>query len=309
MQAKYPCDLHGHTNRSDGNDSPLEFITKAAERGMKVVAITDHDMAPVQTVCDNGRNINLAAFAAKKGIQLLNGIEISCETEIEDVHLVCFGCDWDNLFFHQLEELTIESKKESYHKLVELLALNGIMVSWEELLVNQGKQIKESLVQKKMIFELMAEKGYAASWKDAKIMIKQHSEFSVQRKKPNAADVISEIHKTGGIVILAHPYLVADEVRYQNQLMDRHTFIERLISAGLDGIEASYPYDKTSYGGVMNPQEIYQEVVSRYGNRGLIISGGSDYHADEKKGTINPREIGECGISLEEFKSYNKLVY
>ena len=46
----------------------------------------------------------------------------------------------------------------------------------------------------------------------------------------------------------------------------------------------------------------------RYADRGLIISGGSDYHADGKKGVKNPREIGECGITREDFMKYEKLV-
>ena len=80
-----------------------------------------------------------------------------------------------------------------------------------------------------------------------------------------------------------------------------------MIEAGLDGIEASYTYDKTSYGGTMTPEEIKQEVIETYAKRGLIISGGSDYHADGKKGIENPRDIGDCGITPEEFAQYDKL--
>lgn len=90
--------------------------------------------------------------------------------------------------------------------------------------------------------------------------------------------------------------------------MSRQEFIEVLIEAGLDGIEASYTYDKTSYGGTMTKDEIKKEVIERYADRGLIISGGSDYHADGKKGVKNPREIGECGITREDFMKYEKLV-
>ena len=46
MLANYECDLHGHTNRSDGNDSPVEYIRHAVHRGVKILAITDHDIVP-----------------------------------------------------------------------------------------------------------------------------------------------------------------------------------------------------------------------------------------------------------------------
>lgn len=307
MKAFYPCDLHGHTNRSDGNDSPMEFIEHAVERGVRIVAITDHDMAPLDHVCINGEKEDIVAYAKSRGVRLINGIEISCETEIEDVHLVCFGCDWNNPFFDYLEELTIDSKSESYCRLVKLLTSNGMEIRWKEILENNGNPIEDNQVQKKMIFEMMAQKGYAKSWKEAKIMVKTRPELNVKRRKPNAIEIIKKIHELGGSVILAHPYLISDVIDYRGEQMDREKFIELLITAGLDGIEACYPYEKTSYNGILTSKEIYDKVVNSYRKRGLIISGGSDYHADGKKGTQNPREIGECGITLEEFENFVQL--
>ena len=86
-------------------------------------------------------------------------------------------------------------------------------------------------------------------------------------------------------------------------------YIDRLIRAGLDGIEACYPYSKTSYGGTLTPEQIEREVRERYAGRVSIISGGSDYHADFKKGVKKEkaRNIGECGITLEYFE-HNRLL-
>ena len=50
MLANYECDLHGHTNRSDGNDSPVEYIRHAVHRGVKILAITDHDIVPPELI-------------------------------------------------------------------------------------------------------------------------------------------------------------------------------------------------------------------------------------------------------------------
>ncbi|MEG2083841.1 MAG: PHP domain-containing protein, partial [Oscillospiraceae bacterium] len=103
MTAAYPCDLHCHTTRSDGCDTPRELISNAAALGLKIIAITDHDVPPPETVEVNGTQIPVAAYAALKGISVLRGSEISCETEVEDVHLVVLGCDWGDPFFAQLE--------------------------------------------------------------------------------------------------------------------------------------------------------------------------------------------------------------
>src|SRR5690554_6217389 len=93
----YECDLHCHTNRSDGNDSPLEFILKARDLNMKAVAITDHDIIPPLFIeDDNGKKIPSIIFAKENNIDLVLGYEFSCDTNIDDVHIIGYECDWEN---------------------------------------------------------------------------------------------------------------------------------------------------------------------------------------------------------------------
>ncbi|WP_434310548.1 PHP domain-containing protein [Hominifimenecus sp. rT4P-3] len=300
-EANFVCDLHGHTNRSDGNDTPAEFLQHAAARKMKIVAITDHDKIPPKSVMVDGREIDILEYADSLGLKLILGTEVSCETEIEEVHLVCFHCNWQAPFFRELDDFTVRSKVNSYKKLLERLDEMGMPMTWEEVLRVGGSPVPETEVQKKMIFNLMADKGYVSDWREAKLLVKRNPNLTIYRKKPAAADVIHEIHRQGGIVILAHPYLVGEEVDYHGQTIRRKDFIDQLIFEGLDGIEGRYTYDKTSYNGRMSKFEIYTEVVSQYGGRIPIISGGSDYHADGKKGVSDPRDIGECGLTESEF--------
>ena len=306
MLANYEVDLHGHTNRSDGNDTPEEFVLHAKERGVKVAAITDHDVIPPRTVIIDGKERDIQEWAKEIGIDLMLGIEVSCETWVDDTHLVCFGCDWDDPFFKELDEFTIHSKVNSYKKLAAALTDKGMPVDWQEVLDNDGHPVPEDQVQKKMLFELMARKGYFPSWSDAKLYVKEARDIAIKREKPDAVTVIKEAHRTGGYVIMAHPFLVTEPVTYKGQIITRSVFIEHLIEAGLDGIEASYTYDKTSYFGVMTKDEIEQAVRQYWGGR-LFISGGSDYHNDARKGVKNPREIGDSGITMEEFLANERL--
>lgn len=187
MLANYECDLHGHTNRSDGNDSPVEYIRHAVHRGVKILAITDHDIVPPEMIeLGGGKRQEITAYAKGIGVELLRGIEISCETYIDDVHLVCLGCDWNAPYFKELDEFTINSKVNSYRKLIDLLNEQGMEMTWEEVLQNNGYPVQEQFVQKKMIFELMARKGYMESWKEAKLYVKNSKEVSVKREKPDA---------------------------------------------------------------------------------------------------------------------------
>lgn len=322
----YPVDLHTHSTRSDGADTPQQLIDHAAALGMKAIAITDHDIRPPKDIwvkttdagngtlmektepertdAADGVLVDAVDYAWSKGLHLLRGIEISCETRAEDCHLVCLGCDWEDSFFDKLERDVVESKIGSYRELVRRLDGDGMHMTWEEVLENGGNPVSEDQVQKKMIFELIARKGYQKDWSSAKLMVKNTPAYQILREKPDPVQVIHQVHRCGGIVIMAHPYLVNEPVRLASATMDRAAYIDRLLEAGLDGIEACYPYSKTSYGGSMTPQEIEEEVRERYAGRVSIISGGSDYHADFRKGVApaKARIIGESGITLEYFE-------
>ena len=144
----YLVDLHTHSTRSDGADTPQQLIDHAAALGMKVIAITDHDIRPPKEIqvaaagtgngtlsekADAGESVPVDAvdYARAKGLQLLRGIEISCETTAEDCHLVCLGCDWEDPFFDDLERAVVESKIGSYRELVRRLDADGMHMTWE----------------------------------------------------------------------------------------------------------------------------------------------------------------------------------
>jgi predicted amidohydrolase len=96
--------------------------------------------------------------------------------------------------------------------------------------------------------------------------------------EPDPVEVLNAVHSAGGIALLAHPFLIDDKAAG-----GRERYIARLIEAGLDGIEATYPYRKTSFGGSESDEEIERYIRATYASL-RILSGGSDYHADAKKG-------------------------
>lgn len=304
----YLCDLHCHTKRSDGNDEPWELIDTASRLGMKIIAITDHDIIPPLKIEKDGFETDIIEYGHKSGVAVIKGMEISCDTDVEDVHILAFGCTWDDAYFSELDSFSINSKIESYRQLVQVLIQHHIKISWDEILENQGNFLTPDKVQKKLIFEMIAKKGYAKNWQDAKLMVKDNPAFNIKRGKPDPLQVIDEIHRCGGIAILAHPYLIEEEITRLGKTMTREGYIERLIKGGIHGIEACYTYDKTSYRGKKTKEAIYNEVVSKYNKRLPILSGGSDYHADDKKGVKNARRIGECGLSLEYFYNNDLLM-
>ena len=303
---KFRVDLHSHTTRSDGNDTPEEFLKQAASVTMAVVAMTDHDVLPPDFVDHNGVNISVGDYAASLGIGVLRGMEVSCDTNVDDVHIVGFGCDWHSQSIAWIPEMARSSKINGYKQLVKRLRNSGFDLHWEELTQN-GLHPDDS-IQKKHIFELLANKGYVENWQTAKIMIRDNPDYDVKREKPCPIETIRSLHAAGGIAILAHPYLIDETVQLKGDSLSRDCYIRRLIEAGLDGIETNYTYDKTSYKGTMTPDAICREVINHYGKTLSILSGGSDYHADHKKGVANARMIGDAGIEMEYFLNHPVLL-
>ncbi len=307
---RFPCDLHCHTVRSDGNDTPQELIDNAAALGLRALGITDHDVAPplVLDLAD-GRQVDTVEYAAGRGLRLLLGYEFSCDTYVDDVHICGYGLDWGHADLLAEVEAAERSKSRAYEELCERLTEAGMPIDWDSDVLHttgpDGKPIVRdpSDVQRKHIFETMAAKGYTATWSEAKILVRDNPTLNVQRRKIEPREAIALIHRCGGVAVLAHPHLIDAAVQRPGQpSLSRDAYVEDLVAAGLDGIEVRYTYDKTTYKGTLTPEEVEGEVRARYAGRLRILSGGSDYHADHKKGAKKVRTLGERGLTVPEFE-------
>jgi len=308
---RYPCDMHCHTVRSDGNDTPQELIDNAAALGLHAVGITDHDVTPPLLLeLPDGRTVGAVDYAADRGVRLMLGYEFSCDTRVDDVHICGYGLDWNHPDVLGEVAAAERSKAQAYEELCRRLTEAGMPLDWEtdilRYVASDGKRaIREpSDVQRKHIFEAMAARGYAPSWSEAKILVRDNPALNVQRRKIDPGEAIALIHRCGGVAILAHPHLIDSTIEVSGRpTRTRDEYIDGLIAAGLDGIEVRYTYDKTTYKGSQTPEAIEAEVRARYARRLRILSGGSDYHADHKKGVKKVRGLGERGLTVAEFEA------
>ncbi|MFW6295488.1 MAG: PHP domain-containing protein [Halanaerobium sp.] len=307
-KAKYKYDLHCHTTRSDGRDSPKELIDNAAAAGMKAVAITDHDITPPEKIEVDSEELEIKEYAESKDLILIKGYEFSTDTWVGDVHILGYELNWTDAAVEAEVKRARKSKTNAYKLLCKKLTEKGMLIDFKEDILkykNEAGETKyrlEDEVEKKFIFEKMAEKNYVSDWEEAKILIKNEPELNIKREKIHPSEAVKLIHDSGGTAVLAHPYLIDRQVETEKYgIMSREEYIEKLIDYGLDGIEARYTYDKTSYNGNKTVEEIEAEVLDLYADR-LLISGGSDYHGGQKAGIENYRYLGEAGISEEQFK-------
>ncbi len=313
MEARYPCDLHCHTVRSDGNDTPQELIDHAVRLGMHAIAITDHDIGPPLTIAGDGGDVDSVEYAAAYGLRLILGYEFSCDTWVDDVHICGYGLDWSHPDLAAEVAAAKRSKSDGYRKLCDVLTQSGMPVDWEADVLTyragdgQTATRDPEEVQRKHVFEAMAQRGHTPTWSEAKLLVRDNPDLNVKRRKIGSVEAVELIHRCRGTAVLAHPFLIDETVNVDGkEELSREDYIDRLIAAGLDGIEASYTYDKTSYKGSLTPEQVEAEIRKAYGDRVGFISGGSDYHADGKKGVKNPRCLGERGISIEELDRLNE---
>jgi predicted metal-dependent phosphoesterase TrpH len=261
-------DLHLHTTASDGRLTPQELVKLAAERGLRVIAITDHDttdgVAPAR-----------AAAARFADLRLIPGVEMSVDIAEAEVHLLGYWVDPDNREFQQLLAWSRDGRINRAHRILEKLAELGMPLEWERVRELAG----DGAVGRPHIAQAMVEKGYVADIRQAfDLYLGRGRPAYVERERLTPEQGIRSILAVGGLPVLAHPADIAG-------LED---LLPGWVAAGLVGIEVYY----AGY----TPEVVarLQELADKHG---LIPTGGTDYHGfgtpDEAlPGSIDvPREV------------------
>ncbi|MCR4652013.1 MAG: PHP domain-containing protein [Lachnospiraceae bacterium] len=245
-------DLHTHTNCSDGSDSPEELIDKAVAKGLTALAITDHD-----TVDGLDRAIN---HAKDKGIRLIPGIELGTEYHGKDIHIVGLNIDKEAEEFADYLKRFVESRDIRNEKMCALLTEAGMPVTYDEL----KETFPGSVITRAHMARYLFMKGYTTYLKEAfERYIGDQGPCYLPREKITAMEGVALIRKAKGIPVLAHPLL------YKMSWDRIEELVDELIPEGLLAMEAVYSTNTSG-----------DEARSRQfaADKGILISGGSDYH-------------------------------
>jgi len=242
-------DLHIHSTASDGNFSPAEVVGKAAERGLTVIALTDHDSV-------DGIVPALAAAKVFPQLKVIPGVELSTDTPENEVHVLGYFVDYTDRTLRATLERMRHSRQERACGMVAKLGKLGIHIEWQRVQEIAGS----GSIGRPHIAQAMLEKGYIASIKEAFTKyISRDGPAYVKRGKMTPQEAIELLLRTNGLPVLAHPLTTNDP----------EAMVIKLKAAGLVGIEAYY-YGYTA-------EEISQ-LVSLANKYNLITTGGSDYH-------------------------------
>jgi predicted metal-dependent phosphoesterase TrpH len=268
-------DLHTHTNASDGTDSPTQLIDKAINRGINILALTDHDTT---RGWDEAKSA-LLNHPSQTEMKLVLGSEISCQDDNGiSIHMLGLLFDPDHQPLFEVLERTRENRHSRMERIIARLNEAGIDITIDE--VNAQRQGDATLGRPHLADALVA-RGHVASRDEAfAALLHNKSKFYINHYSPSPVETIKLIKAAGGVAIIAHP--LASQ-RGRTISMD---LFESLIAAGLDGIEVDHRDHSEN-----EKSELLRFAIENE----LIVTGSSDYHGTGKLNqlaeyTTHPRQ-------------------
>lgn len=260
-------DLHVHSTASDGRYSPEEIVRKAAELGLTVFALADHDSV-------DGIIPALEAVKNFPELSFIPCVEVSTDVAGGEVHILGYFIDYNSQELNAALDRFRNSRQKRAQGMVDKLANLGINIEWQRVheIAGGGSMGRPHVAQ------AMLERGYITSLKEA---FNKYIGFGgpayVEREKMTPVEVTQLIVRANGLPVMAHPFTITET----------EAMIIELKSAGLVGIEAYY----NGY-----TAEESSRLVGLAQKHRLILTGGSDYHGlDDSNETL----IGGVEVPVE----------
>jgi predicted metal-dependent phosphoesterase TrpH len=276
-------DLQSHSTYSDGELAPAAVVAAAADAGVELLALTDHDSV-------EGVEAAAEAAAATASLELVTGVEISALDPIsQDIHILGYRIDTGDSALRDALERSRADRELRSVRMGEALRELGFELD-EELLharAAAGKTIgRPHLAQAAFEHPANAERLRAEGLDDASAflvayLIEGRPAFR-GRRAPAAAEAIELIHGAGGVAVWAHPFWDVAEPA------DVLSTLDRFVAAGLDGVEAFY---------ATHTCEQTELLVDRCEELSLLTTGSSDFHGPNHRIFDRFRAFDTCGRS------------
>ena len=263
-------DLHSHSHFSDGSDSPTEIVEQAAAMGLSGLALTDHD---------NLDGIEEARRAADRtGVNLIAGIELSCEWELGGMHMLVYFLEPGEGALQNRLAAVMDSRNARNANIIAALNDMGIEITLAEVETEGGG----TGIGRPHIAQVLVTRGAVESIPEAfdRYLAKGRPAY-VNRDRLGPEEAIQLATASGAVTSIAHPHtlgLASDDVI---------PTLSRLHDIGLTGLESHYSeYDPIERG----------QYVALAESVGLVATGGSDYHGAYKAGLSLGNGFGDLDV-------------
>ncbi len=248
-------DLHIHTTASDGTYTPTQVVRMAKEKGFTLVAITDHDtMDGVAEAMEAGKQYN---------VEVIPGVEISSGVSLE-VHMLGYGMSPQHPVIKAMLEDMRLARVERMYRIIDNLKALGIPITAQEV-----EALADGAIGRPHIARVLVAHGVAPDVRTAfREYIGLGAKAYAERRKMTSEEVIGNIRAAGGVPVLAHGGLL------RLTEAELSAWIDAMCKAGLMGLEC--------YHNAHTP-EIERFLRRAAKERGLLVTGGSDFHGETRK--------------------------
>ena len=269
-------DFHTHTTASDGALCPSGLLERARERGVQVLAITDHDTL---------RGFHEASTLVPPDVRLVSGVEISCTWSGVPIHVVGLNLDANDPGVRDIEQRLLRVRGERAERIASRLAERGMAGALEG-----ARQIAgDAALCRPHFAQWMVEAGHVdtvnrafAKW------LGRGKPGDVKAAWPHLSDIVGIVRRAGGLAILAHP------LKYGLTRTKLRALCEAFAGCGGSAIEV--------VNGLQSAEEVARlRRLAR--DFDLAASLGSDFHRDSPYGAdlgVCPSLAGEVPSVLEQ---------
>jgi predicted metal-dependent phosphoesterase TrpH len=249
-------DLHTHSLKSDGAQTPADVVRTAYAAGLSAMALADHDnIEGVPEAMAEGQRL---------GIEVIPAVELSAQSDTE-LHILGYFIDIRNKRLNDAMAYALQVRDQRQEETCRKLNEQGFAITMDEL---REEAHGNSVLCRAHFAQIMVRKGYAPSVQEAfsKYLSVGCYAYS-NRQALTGPEAVSLIREAGGIAVAAHLHLI--------KLPDPELkeYLKTLIPYGLDGVEGYY----TDY--TPDMEQRYRAIAAELG---LTISGGTDYHGANK---------------------------
>lgn len=266
-------DLQSHSTRSDGTLEPAAVVAAAAQAGVELLALSDHDtLAGVPEAL---------AAGAEHGIAVVPAIEISAVDDggergtARELHILGYLVDHrDPAFRATLEEFLADRERRTL-RMADGLREVGFELDEQAIRarVDSGRPIgRPHLAQAALDAPANAERLRAENIDDVGSFIRGYliegrPAFRM-RETPTVAQAVQAIHDAGGVAVWAHPFWDLEDAREALETVDRFRGL------GMDGVEAFY---------VTHTREQTELLARRCEELGMLSTGSADFHGPDNR--------------------------